>query len=55
MLLIVVQVVEEHQVVMFMILLLKDGLSLLEAVAAVVEVPGMIVEILVGMVGNGSQ
>ncbi len=52
---IVVQVVVEHQVVMFMILLLLDGLSLLEAVVEEVEDPGIEVEMLVQMVKIGKQ
>ena len=52
---IVVQVVVEHQVVMFMILLLLHGLSLLEAVVEEVEVLGTSLEVLVQMVEIGVQ
>ena len=55
MLLIAVQVVVEHRVVMFMILFLVDGLSLLEAVEEEVEVPGMLVQMLEEMVEIGNH
>ena len=53
MLLIVVQVVEDHQVVMFMILLLLDGLLLLAVAVAVEAVLGTSLEMLVQMVEIG--
>ena len=55
MLLTVVQVVVEHQVAMFMILLLVDGLSLLEVAVEEVEVLGTSLEMLVQMEETGSQ
>ena len=55
MLLIVVQVVVVHQVVMFMILFLLHGFSLLEAVEEAEVVPGMLVEIMEEMEENGNQ
>ena len=48
-------VVEEHLVVMFMMVLQKHGLSLLEAVEEAVAAPGMLVEMLEVMVGIGKQ